>query len=59
MLIHCPVCGKEVSEEAATCPNCGHTINERTAARQNNSSYAGCGTVIAVIIGLMIFYALG
>ncbi|WP_091570333.1 zinc-ribbon domain-containing protein [Oryzisolibacter propanilivorax] len=25
-LIHCPACGREVSEQAQACPGCGHPL---------------------------------
>jgi len=27
-LIKCPVCGKEISDEAIACPGCGHPVRE-------------------------------
>ena len=27
-MIHCPACGKEISEQAIQCPSCGHPVRE-------------------------------
>lgn len=32
MLIKCPECGKEISDQALSCPNCGYPINAAAAA---------------------------
>jgi uncharacterized membrane protein YvbJ len=31
-LIHCPVCGKECSPQAASCPQCGQPLNRQPSS---------------------------
>lgn len=34
LLIKCPACGKEVSNQAVSCPNCGHPIAEMVKEKE-------------------------
>ncbi len=57
-LIHCPECGKDVSDTAPRCPNCGHIINKKEA-NKTNASAGGCGLIISIVIALAIWFILG
>ncbi|AQW91280.1 zinc ribbon domain-containing protein [Elizabethkingia anophelis] len=63
-LINCPECQKQVSDKATSCPNCGHPLSPTQVAQQPqkpippqpvNKKKNGCGTVILVIIGIIVF----
>ena len=43
-LVNCPVCNKEISEDAVSCPNCGHPMKGNVSQNKSKSvldSYKG------------------
>ncbi len=54
MLIKCPECGHEVSDQAPVCPNCGVRLN--TKKTKNNTPLYVSLIVLAVVIVGAIFY---
>lgn len=50
MIISCPECKKEVSDQAATCPNCGVRIQKVQTIEKT-----GKGWKSAQLIGIVIF----
>ena len=38
-LIHCPECGKEVSDKSDKCIHCGYPINNNSKCKVNGSDY--------------------
>ena len=65
-LIKCPECGNDVSSETITCPHCGYTINKEEAKKQERiraaqaNQHMGFGSVVlAIIVGLFLYYTFG
>ena len=54
-LVHCPECGKEVSDAARTCPHCGCVFSTSGSGSSSGSS-SGCATVVGLIIAALILY---
>lgn len=53
-MIHCPECGREVSDQAATCPGCGHPLGAVSVAptkREQAASLRG-GAIVGLVGGL-------
>ena len=38
-LIHCPECGKEVSDKSDKCIHCGYPINNNNICKVNGTDY--------------------
>lgn len=53
-LIHCPECGKEVSDKAGSCPNCGHPINGEKPQEKKPSLKTG--SIIGLIGGASFIF---
>ena len=49
MLINCPECGKEISDQSNTCPNCGHVLKNPLTTGQ---------IIIRVLGGLLLLFSL-
>lgn len=54
MVIYCPKCGKEVSEEANFCPNCGSQIKIVLAKKSSFPIAAGILEIIAACVCMLI-----
>lgn len=60
-LIACPVCNKQISDQAPLCPGCGHPIQQPRPCR--HGWLLGCGCLLAgffavllsIVIGLLIW----
>ena len=39
-LIHCPECGKEISDKAESCPNCGYPMVDLDKVKCTTTDYA-------------------
>ncbi len=53
MIINCPECGHEVSDQAESCPHCGMTIAGKKKARNRK----GCWIVLIVVVALVLAVA--
>ena len=70
-LIHCPECGREISDQAKACPGCGFPMDPQAdetrrlaEARANDRVFlkkAGTGLLLVVlsILGLVVLIARG
>jgi len=52
MLIECPECKKEVSDQAATCPNCGFRIQKVQTIKKTRKGWKPMQLLGAVVIAL-------
>ena len=56
-LIHCPECGKEISDKAPACPNCGAPVATKKVRVHfhRKKSFAGCANTGMVLVdGTMV-----
>lgn len=56
-LIKCPSCSNDVSPQAAACPKCGHPIASAKPVPPPKKS-SGCGTLLAIVIGVPVVFAI-
>lgn len=57
MIIQCPECSKQVSDQAYTCPNCGFSIKKIEKPSPGcfmKTLNAGC-LIFFIIIGILLF----
>ena len=69
MLISCPECNREISDQAASCPHCGCPINEQPKAEpkvietvkvvEEKKGFGCGGFILALIVGFFILIILG
>jgi len=61
MLITCPECGKQISEQAESCPHCGRPLEEEERAEIAERAKRGQVTAALVgggfVIGLVVLFA--
>lgn len=59
VLVSCPECEKQVSDQAASCPNCGHPIRLEKPASQApvKEPMSGC-SLFFIIVAAIVFAAL-
>lgn len=50
MIISCPECGKDISNQAQACPHCG---------KQRPLAINGVRVVLLLIVGIALFYWIG
>jgi DNA-directed RNA polymerase subunit RPC12/RpoP len=59
MIIQCPECSKQVSDQAYTCPNCGFSIKKKREKPSPGcfmkTLNAGCLNFYYIIIGIILF----
>ena len=53
-LMKCPVCGKDVSDDAAKCPHCGDPLCKRRPPRNRKVGFAG---IAVMVFGVAAAYA--
>lgn len=67
-LIHCPECGREISDQAAACPGCGYPLSKQNthtkddtfleASRQRDRRFLRiAGPLLLVGIALLLLFA--
>jgi uncharacterized OB-fold protein len=54
MLINCPACQHEVSDQAQACPSCGHPLTKPVAAKKKGKLSTAALVVIAGVVGMII-----
>lgn len=53
-LMHCPECGKEISDQAVSCPNCGYPLKPDTTLVVVRKKLPGRGFGIAgLVLGIL------
>ena len=52
-LVKCPVCGKDVSDDAARCPHCGDPFFRRRPPRSRRIGFAG---IAVMVLGVAASY---
>ena len=63
-LIHCPECGKEISDQANRCPHCGFPLESETekklreAREKDKQSLIKIGAILLVGIAVILGFAL-
>jgi TM2 domain-containing membrane protein YozV len=50
VLITCPACGKQVSNQATSCPSCGHPISTQTQPVIQRTWSPGLAAVLSLVI---------
>ena len=52
----CPVCGRDVSDQAESCPNCGHPLKNSSVQTIQQTSkqwkLLTIGSIVLIVVGL-------
>jgi len=56
MLIKCPECGHEVSDQAPVCPNCGYELNKKGRKKSNAPLYIISALIALIVCGAVYYF---
>lgn len=50
VLINCPECGKQISDQAKACPNCGFKIKRKMTQEEKKKVLKTCGIIFGIVV---------